>query len=303
MHIRAALKCFYRTCFVEALLLLCWPSAASALAVPPVPTNVPIVDQTNTLSAEQKAALATLIANERAASGNQIGVLMIPTLADAALEDYSIDVARGWGIGTKERNNGVLLLVVKNDRRIRIEVGYGLEGALTDIRSGQIIRDRIAPQFRQGRYYEGIRSGLEGITAAIHNERDPALKTAPAKKAPNIPWEFLLVAVFIIPSWIASMLARTKSWWAGGVLGGIIGLVITFFVGFLFFGLISLVVLILAGLLFDRSVSAHYQKRASQGLAPSWWAGGTHIGGGSGSDGFGGFGGGSFGGGGASGDW
>jgi uncharacterized protein len=299
----ATLKRLFGPFLLLLTLLVLLPGTAFALDVPKAPTDVPILDQTKTLTAEQKADLAKIIADERTHSGNQIGVLMIPTLEGEVLEEYSIEVARQWGIGTKERNSGVLLLVVKDDRRMRIEVGYGLEGALTDIRSGQIIRDRIRPQFQQGNYYEGIKSGLQGITAAIHDEVDPALKSEPAKKSPSIPWEFIFAAIFIIPSWLASILARTKSWWAGGILGGIVGLVIAIFVGFLFWGLISIIGLALVGLLFDRAVSGNYQKRASEGLAPSWWAGGTHLGGGGRSGGFGGFGGGGFGGGGASGDW
>ena len=298
----ANIKRFLLIFLAATAVLVSLRSEGLALEIPKVPVDVPIVDQTNTLTAEQKTELAGIIVRERQNSGNQIGVLMIRSLEDEALEEYSIKVARGWGIGTKERNNGVLLLVVKDDRRVRIEVGYGLEGALTDIRSGQITRDRMAPQFRQGKYFEGIKSGLEGITAAIHNEKDPALRTEPRTDAPSFPWEFLFIAIFILPSWLASILARTKSWWAGGVLGGIAGLVITFFAGFLFFGLISIIALSLIGLLFDKAVSSNFHKRASEGLAPSWWAGGTHLGGG-GSGGFGGFGGGSFGGGGASGDW
>ncbi|MDB5181352.1 MAG: hypothetical protein JWP13_115 [Candidatus Saccharibacteria bacterium] len=299
----ASILRFFRLFLLALIVLMVTPLGVFALDVPTPPSDVPIVDQTNTLTAEQKAELASIIANERQHSGNQIGVLMIPSLEGEALEDYSIDAARQWGIGSKERNNGVLLLVVKDDRRVRIEVGYGLEGALTDIRSGQIIRDRMAPQFREGKYFEGIKLGLEGITKAIHNEVDPTLQTQPQKKSPTFPWEFIFIALLVLPSWLASILARTKSWWAGGVLGGIAGIVIALFVGFLFLGLISIIALVLVGLLFDRVVSSNYQRRASEGLAPSWWAGGTHLGGGGGSGGFGGFGGGSFGGGGASGDW
>src|SRR5688572_3847050 len=131
---------------------------ASALEVPPKPVDIPIVDQANVLSPEQEQAIAAKIASERSSTGNQIGILTLPSLEGDALEDYSIRVAREWGIGTKERNNGVLLLVAVNDRKLRIEVGYGLEGALTDLRSAQIIRDRITPQFREGKYYEGIDS-------------------------------------------------------------------------------------------------------------------------------------------------
>lgn len=297
---------FYNQLRFASLLVfasLIFPVSAQALEVPPKPTDIPIVDQTNTLTDEQKAALADIIAKERKATGNQIGVLMINSLQDEALEEYSIEVARAWGIGTKERNNGVLLLVSKNDRRVRIEVGYGLEGALTDLRSGQIIRDRIAPQFRQGKYYEGLESGLQGITTAIHGEADPQLNSEPTNSGDRVPWEFIAFFLFFISSWLVSMLARTKSWWAGGVLGGISGIIVGLFLGFLFIGLASIIILTILGLLLDRAVSKNYQKHAAQGDSPSWWAGGPYIGGGGGSGGFGGFGGGGFGGGGASGDW
>jgi uncharacterized protein len=306
---RARLTRLLAPLFLLAVFVLLVPAAASALDVPPVPTDVPIVDQTNTLTAEQKASLANTIATERQHSGNQIGVLMIPSLQGEALEDYSLKVARTWGIGTKDRDSGVLLLIVKNDRKIRIEVGYGLEGALPDIRAGQIIRNRMAPLFQQGKYYEGVESGLQGITAAIHNEVDPQLSNPnpPEQSKPPFPWEVVFIAIFILPTWLASILGRTKSWWAGGVLGGVGGIILSFFIGFLFFGLISIVGLVLIGLLFDKGVSANYRKRAGSGSSPSWWAGGPWIGGGrggsGGSGGFGGFGGGGFGGGGASGGW
>lgn len=290
------------------LAVVLFPVSAYALAVPPVPGDIPIVDQTNTLTPDQKTDLANVIAAERQHSGNQIGVLIIPSLQGEALEDYSLQVARTWGIGTKERDSGVLLFIAKNDHQLRIDVGYGLEGALPDIRAGQIIRDRITPDFRQGKYYEGIKSGLEGITMAIHNEVDPQLNASTARsRGPKIPWEAVFFAIFIIPTWLASMLGRTKSWWAGGVLGGIAGVVLSLFVGFLFWGIISIVGLTLIGLLFDKVVSDNYRKSAAGGTPPSWWAGGPWIGGGGsdggGGGGFGGFGGGGFGGGGASGSW
>lgn len=283
------------------------PIAVSALDVPPAPTDIPVVDQTNTLSAEQKQALAAKIAKERADTGNQVAILMIKTLDDQAIEDYSLAVARGWGIGQKDRNSGVLLLVAKDDRRLRIEVGYGLEGALTDIRSGQIIRDRITPQFKDGKYYEGIDSGLDGIITAINGEKDPNLKPeSVGQGSSSNSWLSYIWILFVIPVWLGSILARTKSWWLGGVLGGVAGVVIALFVGFLFWGIIAMVVLALLGLLLDKSVSDNYRKAAKgDSDTPSWWAGGPWIGGGGrgGDGGFGGFSGGSFGGGGSSGSW
>lgn len=277
--------------------------AVSALEVPPKPTTSPIVDNAQILTPEQEQTLAATIAEEQKSSGNQIGILTVKSLDGDVLEDYSIRVAREWGIGTKERDNGVLLLVAVDDRKVRIEVGYGLEGALTDLRSSRIIRDRITPQFRQQRYFEGISAGVNGIVTAIHGETDPALKQTETKKPMPIPWDFALAALFFVPMWLSAILARTKSWWAGGVLGGIAGTVIAVIFGFLFVGLLSIIGLFLAGLLFDKAVSQNFQNRARDGIAPAWWAGGTHLGGGGGSGGFGGFGGGGFGGGGASGDW
>lgn len=301
------MRLFKRALLLLALLVpLATATGASALNVPPKPTDIPIIDQADVLSPEQEQALAAKIAQERTATGNQIGILVIKSLEGDALEDYSIRVAREWGIGTKEKNNGVLLLVATDDRRLRIEVGYGLEGALTDLRSGQIIRDRITPEFRNSKYYEGINLGLDGIIAAIHNENDQALNnenTQNSQPQSGWPWELIIFGLLFIPSWIGSILARTKSWWAGGVIGGIVGLIVSVFAGFLITGLLSIIGLTLIGLLFDRTVSSNYRQRRDAGLAPSWWAGGTHLGGGGGSGGFGGFGGGSFGGGGSSGSW
>lgn len=277
-------------------------SSVFGLAVPPVPTDIPIVDQTNTLDEMQKKSLAEIIANERQHSGNQIAVLMIPSLEGEVLEDYSLEVARTWGVGTKERNSGVLLFVAKNDRKVRIEVGYGMEGALTDIRSGQIIRNRITPEFKQGRFYEGIKSGVEGIALAIHDETDPKATTETASGSSEFPWELMLMAIFIIPSWLGAILGRTKSWWLGGVIGVLAGIGLWAIFGMVI-GIIAVIGLMLSGLLFDYVVSKNYRRHADIGDSPSWWAGGTFLGGGGGSGGFGGFGGGGFGGGGASGDW
>ncbi len=274
----------------------------SALAVPPTPTDIPIVDQTNTLSDTQKSSLADTIAKERNESGNQIAILMINSLEDQALEDYSLSVARGWGIGTGDNNNGVLLLVVKDDRRMRIEVGTGLEGALTDARSGQIISNDIAPRFQEGKYYEGIQAGLTNIIAAINGEYSAQSTVPPSGN--SIPWELLFFVAAAGLSWLGSILARTKSWWAGGVVGGAAGGLIGLVLSSLVFGAIAVGILAIVGLVFDKVVSSNYQSHKRRGDTPSWWAGGGFLGGGGGSSGgFGGFGGGGFGGGGASGDW
>lgn len=291
---------------LTALATVTIPGTAQALDVPPRPTASPIVDNAAVLSAEQEQSLAQKIAAEQKSTGNQIGILTIRSLQGDSLEDYSLRVARGWGIGQESRDSGVLLLVAVDDRRVRIEVGYGLEGALPDIRASRIINDRITPEFRKGQYYAGINSGVDGIITAIHGEKDPNLKPGGATdgRRPAIPFEAIFFAIFFVPMWLASILARTRSWWAGGVLGGLVGLGIGLIFGFLFIGIASIIGLALIGLLFDRAVSRNFRQRRDMGMAPAWWAGGTHLGGGGrDSGGFGGFGGGSFGGGGSSGSW
>ena len=286
--------------FVAGLTTL----TARALDVPPRPTDVPIVDQTNTLSQDQKAKLAQQIATEREKSGNQIAIVVVSSLDNEALEEYSLKIAREWGIGTGENNNGVLLFIAKDDRRLRIEVGTGLEGALTDIQSGRIIRNDISPRFQQGQYYEGISAGLTSIIASIHGEYTASTSTD--QQNAGFPWEFALIFGAVALSWLGSILARTKSWWAGGIVGGAAGGVIGLIAGSLLAGLIGVGVLAVLGLIFDKIVSANYQAHSRHGPTPSWWAGGGFLGGGrpgGGSGGFGGFGGGGFGGGGSSGGW
>lgn len=277
---------------------------ASALDVPARPTDIPIVDQTNTLDETQKTALAQQIADERTKSGNQIAIVIVPTVQNDSLEEYSLRIAREWGIGTGENNNGVLLFIAKDDRLLRIEVGSGLEGALTDVQSSRIIRNDIAPPFRDGRYYDGVKAGLTSIIAAIHGEYTAA--ASDPGTGMRFPWEYVLVFGFIGLSWLSSILARTKSWWAGGALGAAAGGAAGFFTSSLLVGLIGVGVLTTIGLIFDKIVSANYRAHASRGVKPSWWAGGGFLGGGgggSGGGGFGGFGGGGFSGGGSSGSW
>lgn len=275
------------------------PVAVSALSIPSRPTDIPIVDQTGTLTDEQKTTLAQQIAAERAKSGNQIAIVIIPTLENESIEEYSLDIAREWGIGTKEDNNGVLLLVAKDDRKLRIEVGTGLEGALTDVQTGRIIRDNITPKFREGKYFEGVQAGLTNIIASINGEYTA---TTAAQENTGFPWELVFTLGIFGLSWLGSILARTKSWWAGGIVGGAAGGVVGLVAGSLLIGLVGAGILAVIGLIFDKLVSANYKSHVDKGQLPSWWAGGGSLGGGP-SGGFGGFGGGGFSGGGSSGSW
>ena len=143
-------------------------TAFAKLEVPAAPPlERPIIDQTESLANEDIDRIAQLINVERQKKSFQIGVLMIPTLgSDDSLEEYSLKVARQWGVGDKKKSNGVLLLIAKNDRKMRIEVGNGMEGSLTDARASQIIRNTIAPKFRSGDYAGGVEAGVKRIIDA-----------------------------------------------------------------------------------------------------------------------------------------
>lgn len=274
---------------------------ASALAAPPAPPlERPIVDQTGTFTDEQITELAAKIKTSRAKKDYQVGILLIPTLEGRDIEGYSIEVARAWGIGEADKDNGVLLIIAKDDRKLRLEVGSGLEGDITDLESGHITRDVIAPKFKTGDYYGGISDGIMRIQAAVEGEAAPA--SAPASVGEGIVAALFQGGIFLVWGglWLTSILARTKSWWAGGIIGAIIGVIIAALAGWAIWAVALIGLLFFSGLGLDWLVSRNFHRRVDRGEAPAWWAGGTHLGGGTGG---GSFGGGGFSGGGASGDW
>src|SRR5471030_2155824 len=154
-------------------LLLCWAFAAWAdVAVPPLTGRV--VDQTGTLSAGDIAALTQVLRDLETRKGSQVAVLIVPTTEPESIEQYSIRVAEAWKIGRKKIDDGALLLVAKNDRKPRIEVGYGLEGALNDASAKRIIDETITPRFRSGDFAGGISVGVDRIIRVIDGEKLPA---------------------------------------------------------------------------------------------------------------------------------
>ncbi len=132
-----------------------------------------IIDQANLLSNEQKSELDQKLAAHEAASSNQIVIVTVKSLEGFDIADYALHLGRKWGIGTEEKSNGVLLLVAPNERKVRIEVGYGLEGALPDSLAGTIVRGNILPSFRESEYPRGINNGVTAIEEAIRGEYTP----------------------------------------------------------------------------------------------------------------------------------
>jgi uncharacterized protein len=230
--------------------------------------TAPVVDVAGVIPPSVEQRLDATLLDYQRRSGNQIAVAVVRTTGDASLEDYTIDLAREWGVGTEGRDNGVLLLLATRDRRVRVEVGRALEGRLTDLESGRVI-ERMTPALRAGRYGAAVEQGTERIRAALGDRGGGAAATAgPVREEPSRGASvFALVPALLILLLLFSVFGRRRRRrrWSGlgapilwgGALGG--------------FG----------------------------GLGGGGFGGGGGLGGG----GFGGGGGGDFGGGGASGGW
>ena len=250
------------------------------------------------LTTEEEQVLETKINSFEKDTGNELAVVTIPNLGGDYIENFSEKLFQEWGIGKKEKNNGVLFLVVRDDRQMRIEVGYGLEGALTDAQSFWIIQNVIKPAFQEGDYYGGISGGIDGIISITKGEFSPNTNSKGGINGDSV--FFILWVAWIFFVWMGSILARSKSWWGGGIVGGIISVVVGFGATAIL-GLVSAVVLIPMGLWLDYVISRKYSFMRETGQMLPWWIGGRGSSGSGG--GFGGFGGGHSGGGGSSGSW
>lgn len=127
-------------------------------------------DFTGTLTQEQRETLEEKLKVYNDSTSNQVAVVIIPTTGDYSIEDVGLEILRGWGVGNKDKNNGIVILIAKDDRKIRIEVGYGLEGAVPDITAKSIIDNDLTPNFREGNYYRGIDKATDDIIKAAAGE-------------------------------------------------------------------------------------------------------------------------------------
>ncbi len=194
-------------------------TAFAKLEIPVAPPlDRPIVDQTKTLSNEDVSRISNLIKAERQKKSLQIGVLMIDTLGnDDSLEEYSLKVARQWGIGDKKQSNGALLFIAKNDRKMRIEVGNGMEGSLTDARASQIIRNTIAPKFRSGDYAGGVEAGVKRIVDAAEG-RNLSDNDMDGESIVSILFIVIFITIIVIAilKGNGSNGRRRRYWWLAG---------------------------------------------------------------------------------------
>ncbi|MEN9413521.1 MAG: hypothetical protein RLZZ342_608 [Candidatus Parcubacteria bacterium] len=279
--------------------LIAAPFFAHAQALPAVPQGY-VTDAAQVLSADTRALLETRLATLDASTTEQIAVVTVPSLEGDYIEHYATQLFEKWGIGEAKKDTGVLLLLAIAERELRIEVGYGLEGALPDSVADRIIRNDMTPLLKEGNYDGAVIAGVESIIAAIQGE----YVAPPQVDAGSIdPMALVAFGIFAL-QWVAAILGRTKSWWLGGIIGGAIGVVVSSFFGWwIMGGAILTLNLFIFGLVFDYLVSSTFKDAISHGSNPPWWTGGGGFGGSSHSGGFGGFGGGMSGGGGASGRW
>lgn len=203
---------------IAVLLIFFFTASLSALDVPPLTDRV--VDLANVLSESDEATIASFLGSVDGQTGVQLAVLTIPSLEGESLEGYSIRVADAWKLGQKDRDNGVLLLVSIGDRAVRIEVGYGLEGTLTDAASGLIIRNVIAPRFREGKYAEGIYEATRNIVGLATDNAEivaEEVKNPRKEKSGNGLAAFVFFVFFMI-----IMRAGRNRRGGGGILGPLI---------------------------------------------------------------------------------
>lgn len=277
----------------RAMLLGCVLSGAiSAAAQLPVPALTGhVVDQTATFSAEQKASLEQVLTAFEARKGSQLAVLVVASTAPEEVEQFALRVAEQWKLGRQKVDDGAILVVARNDRALRIEVGYGLEGALTDVTSKRIISETILPRFQSQDFVGGITAGVAQMMGVVDGEPLPEVHPQPATRGGNM--QQYAPVLFIVALAVGSVLRATLGKVTGAlVTGGAVALVAWFLVGALsmalFAGVLALLITLTGFGLGRHGLGGYY--------------GGGGRGGGGGGGGFSG-GGGGFGGGGASGRW
>src|ERR1700737_2881487 len=221
-------------------LLVCWAFAAAAeVAVPPLTGRV--VDQTRTLSSSDVASLDQTLKNFEARKGSQVAVLIVPTTAPETIEQFSIRVAEAWKVGRKKIDDGAILVVAKDDRKLRIEVGYGLGGGLNDVTAKRIIDEVITPKFRSGDFAGGISAGVDRIIRVIDGEKLPAPEPRQGQSSSMLSHvdllnPFTIFGLFIVGAMLRATLGRL----IGSVAtGSLVTLIAWYFVGSLLAALLA----------------------------------------------------------------
>ncbi|MDG4476210.1 TPM domain-containing protein [Thiovibrio frasassiensis] len=287
-------KPFYLFCLLTlCLLLVAGPKSAKALEVPQYQGYV--TDLAGMISPGERQKLEQMLLAFEQSDSTQIAVLTIPSLEGDSLEDFSIRTVDAWKIGQKGKDNGVLLLVSKGDRKIRIEVGRGLEGVLTDLLAGRIVDQIISPRFKSGQLDQGFEAGITTIISATRGEYKG---TGSSRRGARKGSQSSLFNYLIFFAILVGFLGRLSK--PVGALAGAALLPLFAFLGISSpLGWLILLLLIPGGALLGLLLPLFFANAGGGGM----YLGGGGFGGGGGGDSFGGFGGGGFGGGGASGGW
>ncbi len=307
MLLRSTSRRLFAACLLALWSAVSW--AQQGLQV--IPPPAPVVDATLTLSQAQQAQLEEQLRAFKAKKGAEISVIIVPTTQPETIEQYAIRLRDTWKAGRAKIDDAAQLIVAKNDRKLRIEVGYGLEGALTDATSKRIISEVIVPQFKHGDFAGGIQAGVEKILAVVEGEPLPPPQPEYGGASDGINMGFLPIALLV-------------ALFAGGILRSMFGRIVgatltgglTGFVGYLITGTIMAAVLaaflafmlnLFAGLFSPGNAWTSHRRYGGRGGYygggfPGGWSGGSWGGGGGGGGSWGGGGGGG-GGGGASGEW
>ena len=252
------------------------------------------------LSAQGKEQIEGQLSQLEKDTTAQVAVVTVKSLEGSTIEDYASRLFEKWGIGKKGKDNGVLFIVASDDRKVRIEVGYGLEPVLTDSRAGRILDNDVVPFLKKNDYEKGIIAGVNAIETYVRDGTPPGpLEENPVKN--KIGGLFPVITIIsIVGMYLLGFMARSKDIWLGTIFGAIAGIVLGLALG----GLIAVIILAILSSGFggglDYLLSKNYKSQKSTGNSTSWhrtWGG---FGGGSGGGGFGGFGGGMSGGGGGS---
>lgn len=280
---------------VALLALFLTGVAFAEVAVPPLTQRV--TDLTNTLDNTQRQTLESKLVTFETNKGAQLAVLIIPSTQPEAIEVYAMRVAEAWKLGRKGVDDGVLLVIAKDDHKLRIEVGYGLEGALNDATAKRIVAEVIAPYFKRGEFYAGIEAGTSRIIRVLEGEALPAPSTHNNAADGNDPLGTIVGGAFIIYLFANLILRQFVGPLPSGlVVGGLVGTLAWWVAASLLWAGIAAFIAFLFSLMFGTGNSAAFNGVGTGGGMGGW------RGGGGGSGDFGG-GGGGFGGGGASGDW
>ena len=284
MSFKAVLFALFTT-----LLLASQSALAGLVAVPAFSAHV--VDLTQTLSVSEQATLAAKLSNYQQTKGSQIAVLLVPTTQPEAIEQYAIRVVDEWQLGREYIDDGILILIAKADRKMRIEVGYGLEGAVTDLYAKRIISETMTPQFKQGDFAGGIDAAINQLMGLIDGETLPA----PTTQHVNADQLQGMMPLLLFGGLISGMMLRGLfgTFFGSALNGGLVGAVV-FFIGLslLGAGVLAVIAFFFTMMMGSRNINGY----------SGYPIGGT-FGGGLGGGGFSGGMGGGFGGGGASGSW